>query len=125
MNYKKNKLHIENILVDRVIKKFGTPTYCYSYNQLKDNILKFKNNFNNINPLICFAVKANNNIKILKEISKLGLGADVVSRGELIAALDSKISPNKIVFSGVGKTFEEILFASKKKNIFNKCRVSK
>ena len=115
MNYKKNKLHIENLLVDRVIKKFGTPTYCYSYNQLKDNILKFKKNFNNINPLICFAVKANNNIKILKEIGKLGLGADVVSRGELIAALESKISPNKIVFSGVGKTYEEILFASKKK----------
>ena len=115
MNYKKNKLHIENLLVDRVIKKFGTPTYCYSYNQLKDNILKFKKNFNNINPLICFAVKANNNIKILKEIGKLGLGADVVSRGELIAALESKISPNKIVFSGVGKTYEEILFASQKK----------
>ncbi len=115
MNYKKNKLHIENIPVDRIIKRFGTPTYCYSYNQLKDNILKFKKNFNNINPLICFAVKANNNIKILKEISKLGLGADVVSRGELIAALKSKINPNKIVFSGVGKTYEEILFATQKK----------
>ncbi len=115
MNYKKNKLHIENIPVDRIIKRFGTPTYCYSYNQLKNNILKFKKNFNNINPLICFAVKANNNIKILKEISKLGLGADVVSRGELIAALKSKINPNKIVFSGVGKTYEEILFATQKK----------
>ena len=115
MNYKKNKLHIENIPVDRIIKRFGTPTYCYSYNQLIDNILKFKKNFNNINPLICFAVKANNNIKILKEISKLGLGADVVSRGELIAALKSKINPNKIVFSGVGKTYEEILFATQKK----------
>ena len=60
-------------------------------------------------------MKANNNIKILKEISKLGLGADVVSRGELIAALKSKINPNKIVFSGVGKTYEEILFATQKK----------
>ena len=117
MNYKKNKLHIENIPVDRIIKRFGTPTYCYSYNQLKDNILKFKKNFNNINPLICFAVKANNNIKILKEISKLGLGADVVSRGELIAALKSKINPNKIVFSGVGKTYNEIFAAQK---YFNK-----
>ncbi len=115
MLYRNNKLLIDKIAVHKIVKQFGTPIYCYSYNQLKENILKFQNNFKKINPLICFAVKANNNTKILKEIAKLGLGADVVSKGELMAALKSKIEPKKIVFSGVGKTYEEIEFAIKKK----------
>ncbi len=115
MFYKNDKLHIDDILVNKIVKKYGTPTYCYSYNQVKENILKFKNNFKRINPIICFAVKANNNIKILQEIKKFGLGADVVSKGELMAAIKSKINPKKIVFSGVGKTYEEIEFAVKKK----------
>ena len=115
MYYSKNKLFIDKIPVDKIINQVGTPSYCYSYNQLKDNILKFKKSFNKINPLICFAVKANNNTKILSEIGKLGLGADVVSKGELMAALKSKIHPKKIVFSGVGKTYEEIDFAVKNK----------
>ena len=115
MLYSNNKLLIDKIAVGKIVKQFGTPTYCYSYNQLKENILKFKKNFKKINPLICFAVKANNNTIILKEIAKLGLGADVVSKGELMAALKSKIDPKKIVFSGVGKTYQEIEFAAKKK----------
>jgi|TARA_B100000929_G_scaffold9391_1_gene7957 diaminopimelate decarboxylase len=115
MLYKNKKLFIDKISVNQIIKKFGTPTYCYSYNKLKENILNFKRNFKNIDPLICFAIKANNNIKILNEIAKFGLGADVVSKGELLAALKSKINPKKIVFSGVGKTYDEINFAIKKK----------
>ena len=115
MNYNNNKLFIDNIQVNRIIKKFGTPIYCYSYNQLKKNILNFQKHFTDINPLICFAVKANNNTKILNEISKLGLGADVVSKGELMAAIKAKINPKKIVFSGVGKTYEELEFAIKNK----------
>ena len=115
MLYKNNKLLIDKISVDKIIKEFGTPVYCYSYNQLKKNIVKFKNNFNKFNPIICFSVKSNNNSRILKEISNLHLGADVVSKGELILALNSKINPKKIVFSGVGKTYEEIEFAAKKK----------
>ena len=115
MNYKKNKLYIDNVQVDKIVNNFGSPTYCYSYNQLKENILKFKSNFNIFNPLICYAVKANNNIKILNEIGRMGIGADVVSKGELMAALKAKISPKKIVFSGVGKTYDEISFAVKKK----------
>ena len=114
MKYNNNKLLIDKISVDRIIKKFGTPVYCYSYNQIKENISKFQKNFIKTKPLICFAVKANNNIRILKEIGKLGLGADVVSKGELLAALKSKIKPKKIVFSGVGKTYDEIMFATKK-----------
>ena len=75
----------------------------------------FHYDFNTINPLICFAVKANSNKKLLIELRKLGLGADVVSMGELMKALKSGIKPNKIVFSGVGKTNVEIDYAIKNK----------
>jgi len=115
MHYIKNKLFIDSLAVDKIIGKLGSPIYCYSYNRLKNNIIKFQKSFKKINPLICFAVKANNNINILNEISRFGIGADVVSMGELLAALKSNIKPKKIVFSGVGKSFEEIEFAIKKK----------
>ena len=115
MHYIKNKLFIDSLAVDKIIGKLGSPIYCYSYNRLKNNIIKFQKSFKKINPLICFAVKANNNTNILNEISRFGIGADVVSMGELLAALKSNIKPKKIVFSGVGKSFEEIEFAIKKK----------
>ena len=111
MNYKKNSLYIENISIQRIAKKFGTPAYCYSLNKLKLNIRNFKKYFISINPLLCFSVKSNSNFQILKEINKMGMGADVVSKGELIMALKTGISPKKIVFSGVGKTFDELKFA--------------
>ena len=114
MNFKKNKLYIENIEAKNVARKFGTPSYCYSFNKLKKNIQSFKNNFKSINPLICFSVKSNSNLQILKEIKKFGLGTDVVSKGELLIALKAGINPKKIVFSGVGKTFHEIKFAIEK-----------
>ena len=114
MNFKKNKLYIENIEAIKIVKKFGTPSYCYSLNRLKNNILNFKNNFKSIKPLICFAVKSNSNLQILKEIRKAGIGADVVSKGELAIALKAGINPKKIVFSGIGKTFDEIKFAIEK-----------
>ena len=114
MNYKKNGLYIENISIQRIAKKFGTPSYCYSLNKLKLNIRNFKKYFRSINPLLCFSVKSNSNLQILKEINKMGMGADVVSKGELIMALKSGISPKKIVFSGVGKTFDELKFAINK-----------
>ena len=74
----------------------------------------FQNNFKKSKPLICFSVKANSNIEILKVLKKMGSGADVVSGGELLKAIKSGIKPNKIVFSGVGKTEEEIRLAIKK-----------
>ena len=114
MNFKNKKLYIENIEATKIAKKFGTPAYCYSLSKLKNNIKNFKNNFESINPLICFSVKSNSNIKILKIMKKFGLGADVVSKGELTIALKAGINPNKIVFSGIGKTFDEIRFAIEK-----------
>ena len=115
MKYINKKLTIEKIGLQKIAKKFGTPFYLYSYSKLKENINNFKKSFRFFSPLICFAVKSNTNVHIIREIKKLGLGADVVSMGELMMALKAGINPNKIVFSGVGKTSSEIKFAIDKK----------
>ncbi len=115
MEYINKKLTIEKVKIEDIAKKYDTPTYCYSYNQLKENINNFKKNFKSFSPLICFAVKSNTNINLIKEIKRFGLGADVVSMGELMMALKAGISPKKIVFSGVGKTSNEIHYAIEKK----------
>ena len=115
MKYIDNKLKIEKVKVQDIAKKYGTPTYCYSYDRLKKNINNFQKNFRSFSPLICFAVKSNTNVNLIREVKKFGLGADVVSRGELMMALKAGVSPKKIVFSGVGKTSEEINFAVEKK----------
>ena len=116
MKYINNKnLSIEKVNFYDIAKRFGTPAYCYSYKQLKDNISNFKKNFNSFSPLICFAIKSNTNVNLIREIRKLGLGADVVSMGELMMALKAGINPKKIVFSGVGKTSSEIRYAIDKK----------
>ncbi len=114
MIYKKNRFFVENFSVESLAKNFATPLYCYSYSKLKENINNFKNSFKLLNPLVCFSVKSNNNVKILEEIKKQGCGADVVSMGEMLKALKAGINPKKIVFSGVGKTIEELKFAISK-----------
>ncbi|MDC0403081.1 diaminopimelate decarboxylase [Candidatus Pelagibacter sp.] len=113
MRFIKNKLSFDKKNVENLAKKFGTPLYCYSHNKIKSNILKLKKYFQSFSPLICFAVKSNTNIKILKEIKKFNLGADVVSIGELLKALKAGIKAKKIVFSGVGKTSSELDYAIK------------
>ena len=115
MKYINKTLTIEKINLQKIANKFGTPFYSYSYSKLKENINNFKKNFRSFSPLICFAVKSNTNVNIIREIKKFGLGADVVSVGELMMALKAGINPNKIVFSGVGKTTSEISFAIDKK----------
>ena len=115
MKYFKKKLSIEKVTVENIAEKYGTPAYCYSYSKLKENIKKFKKSFKAFSPLICFAIKSNTNVNLIREIKKFGLGADVVSMGELMTAVKAGISPNKIVFSGVGKTLDEINFAINKK----------
>jgi diaminopimelate decarboxylase len=113
MRFIKNKLSFDKKNVENLAKKFGTPLYCYSHNKIKSNILELKKYFQSFSPLICFAVKSNTNIKILKEIKKFNLGADVVSIGELLKALKAGIKAKKIVFSGVGKTSSELDYAIK------------
>ena len=113
--YFRDKFFIENISILSIVKKNETPFYLYSENQIKENFLNFAKTFRNINPLICFAAKANTNLTIMRILGKLGSGADVVSGGELLKALKAGIKANKIVFSGVGKTEEELKLAIRKK----------
>ena len=115
MRYKNKNLTVDGFKIDLLAKKYSTPLYCYSLNKIKENIKNFKNYFRDTNNLICFAVKANSNKVLLNEIGRFGLGADVVSIGELMRALKSGIKPHKIVFSGVGKTSKEINYAVEKK----------
>ena len=113
MKYKNGNFYVEKVSCEKISQKAGTPSYIYSYKKICDNINKFKNNFKRINPIICFSVKSNANLEILKIIRKHDLGADVVSKGEMMVALKAGISPKRIVFSGVGKTSSEIEFAIK------------
>ena len=114
IKYKNNNLFVESVSVRRIVSKFNSPFYLYSESGIIDNYKSFANNFKKSKPLICFSVKANSNVQILKVLKKMGSGADVVSGGELLKAIKSGIKPNKIVFSGVGKTEEEIRLAIKK-----------
>ena len=115
MTYRGNEFLFDGVKLKKLAKKFSTPIYCYSLKRIKKNVEDFKNAFKKFNPIICYSVKANPNKILLREIGKLGLGADVVSLGELMKALKSGIKPSKIVFSGVGKTANEISFAINKK----------
>jgi diaminopimelate decarboxylase len=113
--YFSKKLFIEKASVLRILKKNKTPFYLYSEKQIKENYINFAEIFKIVNPLVCFAAKANSNLSIMRMLGKLGSGADVVSGGELLKALKAGIKPNKIVFSGVGKTEEELKLAIKNK----------
>ena len=115
LKYLGSRLFIENSSIVNLTKKNKTPFYVYSENQIKENYLKLARSFESTKPLICFATKANTNLSIIKILSKLGAGADVVSGGELLKALKAGIRPNKIVFSGVGKTEDELKLAIQKK----------
>lgn len=123
-NYKNKKLQFSKVDLTTVAKKFKTPFFLYSEEILTRNYLDFYEGAQaaNLNqPLICFALKSNPNKELVKILAKLGSGADIVSGGELKRALEAGIPSNKIVFSGVGKTEEEILYALKvsKNGIFS------
>jgi diaminopimelate decarboxylase len=116
LDYKKKKLHFSELDIESVAKKYKTPFFLYSEDVLTENYLSFYQgalDVGLINPIVCFAMKSNPNKELIKILSKLGSGADIVSGGELKRALEAGIPADKIVFSGVGKTEEEILFALK------------
>ena len=115
LNYKGQNLFIDNTSIKVIARKNITPFYVYSYKKIKNNFETFYNYFKKVSPLVCFSVKSNSNVSILAELGKLGSGADVVSEGELLKALKARISPKKIVFSGVGKTENELKLAIRKK----------
>lgn len=113
LKYVRNELFVEKVSVSKLAKKFGTPIYVYSQEQLESNFNAYKTGFKGIDTIVCYAMKANSNYSILKLLAKLGAGADIVSGGELYRALKAGIKPQKIVYSGVGKTAQEIEFSLK------------
>lgn len=109
--YIHNKLHCEQVSLEDLALKHGSPLYVYSYHDLTSQYKELENAFSKVDHLICYSIKANSNAAILKIFFSLGAGADVVSGGELRRALKAGCDPKKIVFSGVGKTSEEIHLA--------------
>ncbi|MBN1572643.1 MAG: diaminopimelate decarboxylase [Deltaproteobacteria bacterium] len=112
-NYVNDVLHAEDIPITRLAEKFGTPLYIYSAKTLRHHFRVFDNAFSGIEHLICFAMKANSNLGVLRLFAKMGAGFDIVSGGELFRALKAGGDPKKIVYSGVGKTTDEIREALK------------
>ena len=121
LRYVGKNLFLEKLSIANILKKNKTPFYLYSENQIIHNYLKFTKTFKKTNPIVCFAAKSNSNVAILKILGKLGAGADVVSGGELLKALKAGIKSNKIVFSGVGKTEDEIKIAINNKILLINC----
>ena len=111
--YFKDTLVAEDVEIRKIANSRATPFYCYSKKAITDNYNNFKNSFKNTNVKICFSLKSNSNISILNVLSNLGAGADVVSEGEFKKALKANMKGRDIVFSGVGKTDDEISYAIK------------
>jgi diaminopimelate decarboxylase len=106
--YRKGKLFCEEIQVEDIARKVGTPFYLYSQSAMASRFHIFDNAFRTFPHLTCYAVKANSNLAVLSLFRTLGAGFDVVSKGELMRAFRAGMDPRKIIFSGVGKTEDEI-----------------
>ncbi|MFA5411663.1 MAG: diaminopimelate decarboxylase [Candidatus Omnitrophota bacterium] len=106
--YINNHLYCEKIKIEGLAEKFGTPLYVYSYHTLIDHYIKLKTAFREIEPLICYSVKANSNLAILRALVDKGAGLDIVSGGELFRAMKAGCPAQKIVYASVGKTDKEI-----------------
>ncbi len=115
--YQNQELFCEQVALNQLAQEFGTPLYVYSSKALTDNFQHYQNTFSELNPMICYAVKANGNLSILKHFASLGAGFDIVSGGELARVLAAGGKAEKTIFSGVGKTAIEIEFALQN-NIF-------
>ena len=109
--YSNNELMCEGVKINDIVSSVGTPAYIYSKKAFIDCFNEIKNAFSEADPLICFSVKSNSNLSVLKSLAAEGSGFDVVSGGELFRALKIGADPEKIVFAGVGKSSEEIRYA--------------
>lgn len=106
--YRGGELYAEEVPVSQIAAAVGTPFYLYSVAGFSAQYRRFADAFSPEQPLICYAVKANSNLAVLRHFARLGAGADVVSEGELRRALAAGVPPDRIIFSGVGKTAEEM-----------------
>ena len=109
--YRNGELCCEEVPVSRIAAEVGTPTYIYSHATLAQHFRAFDHAFEGVSHLTCFSMKSNSNVAILRIFAREGGGVDIVSGGELYRALKAGVDPGKIVYSGVGKTVEEIEYA--------------
>ena len=109
--YRENVLFCEDVSVEEIADKVGTPFYLYSHATLKRHFQAFSTAFEGIDNLICYSAKANTNLAVLKLFADLGCGLDIVSGGELFRGLKSGFAPDRVVYSGVGKSTNEIDYA--------------
>jgi diaminopimelate decarboxylase len=105
---KNDVLHAENVALTQIAENFGSPCYVYSKSALSQAFERFSAGFKDANHLVCFAVKSNPSLAILNLFAKLGAGFDIVSGGELARVIAAGGDPKKVVFSGVGKTADEM-----------------
>ena len=110
-HYRNGELHVEDVALSHIAEQVGTPFYCYSTATLTRHYQVLREGLGDLDALICFAVKSNSNIALIRTLGLLGAGADVVSEGEMRRALAAGIPPERIVFSGVGKTRGELALA--------------
>ncbi len=113
-HYRGRSLYSEEVKIENIIKRYGTPLYIYSANTILDHFTKLKDAFRELNPLICFSMKSNSNLAVLKLLINKGSGIDVVSKGEMYKAIKAGCPVSKIVYAGVGKRADEIEFAIKR-----------
>src|SRR4029078_13402130 len=113
--YVGNRLSCEGVALESLVKKFGTPLYIYSQGTLTDHFQKLDRALAPLDHLICFAMKSNSNLAVLRTLANLGGGFDIVSGGELRRVMAAGGDPRKCAFAGVGKTKEEIEFALKQR----------
>ncbi|MFH1783181.1 MAG: diaminopimelate decarboxylase [Candidatus Omnitrophota bacterium] len=111
--YRRNELYCEKSSIRSLAEKYGTPLYVYSQKTLVDHFRKLKKAFREVKPIICYSVKANSNLSILRTLVREGAGLDIVSGGELYRGLKAGAASRKIVYAGVGKTEKEIEYAIK------------
>ncbi|MBQ9725161.1 MAG: diaminopimelate decarboxylase [Neisseriaceae bacterium] len=111
LNNRNGTLFVEDVSLNEVAQEFATPVFVYSENALQQAFLAYQDAFHQLNTLVCYAVKANGNLNILRLFADLGSGFDIVSGGELARVLQAGGSADKVIFSGVGKTAAEIEFA--------------
>lgn len=110
-DYRDGALFCEDVSLEEIANTVGTPVYVYSSATLERHYRVFKDAFAPADPLVAYAVKANGNIAVIATLAKLGAGADTVSAGEIQRALAAGVPPEKIIFSGVGKTEAELAYA--------------
>lgn len=110
-DYRSGRLHAEEVPLETIAAEVGTPFYCYSTATLERHYRAYAEAFADLPATICYAVKANPNLAVIRTLARLGAGADVVSGGELKRALAAGVEPGRIVFSGVGKNRAELIAA--------------